>query len=396
MAKFDLISEDDFFSAGKKDESKPDSREKVQPDEDLFAKPIAEQEPEPASEENDFAPALDELIPEPETKEPQDFSEDLKESFDFGATLAEEDEPTIDIPEPDSMPEMDSIPEPETQPEPVPTPAENSADYYDDKQEGINYKPVLYGIIALVVVAVLGYFGYTYFWGGAGGPEVAAEPKATEAVPAQTGPSPEEQRVNAYYSKLAGNTSYATGEVVGLSEVAGKQTRLSSVLFYGEDFSFEVFAKNRDELARLNIRLKQAYKKADLKVVSSQNRPGSNGGVLAVYKMRLAAGGAAGTAKVKPFKTAAEGKNWISYMVDNNNLKQTNYKTRSLGSRDGFTVEEMDLSILGSKEKLLQLITDIGSGNRNVKISKLSMSAIDKKSFNTKKYQLRLILQLFM
>lgn len=397
MAKFDLISEDDFFSTGKKEEAKPEPPEKVQPDEDLFAKPLPEEE-EPPKPEEDFSAALDGLVDEQPTPAPTAEKEEItKDDFDFGSTLPDEStsEVTQDLP---PMPELE--PElPDQGPEEIeeePLPAEEPIDFYDDKQEGINYKPIIIGILAVVVVAVLGYFAYSYFFGGQETVKTVSEKKAVEKAQQPAGPSPEELRIAKFYSELSATNGAAANEITGLAQVAGSQTTLSSLLFYGNDFSFDVFAKNRDELARLNIRLKEQYKKANLQIISSEKRPGSNGGVLAVYKMKISTPGAQGKIKVTPFKSINEAQSWLSSLASTNRAKQGDLKTRNLGERQGFDVKELDVWMSGTRDNLLQLISAVGGANRNIKIYKLSMGAVNKKTFNKKHYQMRLILRLYL
>lgn len=407
MANFDLISEDDFFSGTKKEESKNEKPEKSQPDEDLFAKPLPETEENIFGDE-EFSADLEQNLqdtPKEETM-PQDFNEDLNENFNFDQPEPEEnidiklpdepfdEEPIVPTPEPEPEPEPDIVPPP-TEPDPEP---EMVSDYYDEKQEGVNYKPIIYGFLIIIVLAALGYFGWKYFLSSPGDIAATNEQSAESELNQQQGPSPEEIRINNFYSDLSANTSKAASQISGISGVALKQAKLSSVLFYGNDFTFEVFGKSRDALAKLNIDLKNTFKNENIKVISSQDRPGSSGGVLGIYQMKIPTSGGTGdgTSTVKPLKSEAEINNWLSFLVDNGSLKQKNVKTKSVGQKDGFSVVEYAADFSGTRDNLLQFISNIGSANKNIKISKLSLGAVDQKTFNSKKYQLRLIMQVYM
>lgn len=381
MANFDLISEDDFFSGEKKE--KPDQKppETPQPDEDLFALPLPEEE---VFKDQDLADDLNVDIAEQEESPAaaQDFSEDVKDNFDFSQPEAE--------PQPEPEPEVEPQ-EQQDRPEPLP-------DYYDDKQKQINYKPFIIGISAVLAIIIIFFIGKTYLFNGSSSDTLTGEQKADQAAEETQGPSAEEIRKTNFYTELTGKTKFATSRITGISGVALKQAKLSSVLFYGSDFTFEVFAKTRDELAKLNIQLKNNFKNADIKIISSQKRPGSSGGVLGVYKLSLAGNDGSGTggSVAKPLKSAEEAKSWLTFLAENGSLKKSNLKTRSLGRKEGFDVQEIDVNLSGSRDNLLQFVESVGGSGKNIKISKLSMSAVDKRTFNSKKYRLRLILQIYV
>jgi len=387
MANFDLISEDDFFSGEKKEKPDQKTPETPQPDEDLFAQSLPEIEEEIFSDrdlEEEINIDLDESEDLPVTA--QDFSEDVKDDFDF--SQPEADPQPVPEPEPEAEAERQ---EQQDKPEPLP-------DYYDDKQKKISYKPFIIGVSAVLVIVILFFVGKTYLYNGSSSDDIVEEQKADQAAEETQGPSSEEIRKTNFYAELTGKTKYAASRITGISGVALKQAKLSSVLFYGSDFTFEVFAKTRDELAKLNIQLKNNFKNADIKIISSQKRPGSSGGVLGVYKLNLAGsdGSGAGGSVANPFKSAEEAKSWLVFLSENGSLKKSNLKTRSLGRKEGFDVHEMDVNLSGSRDNLLQFVESVGGSGKNIKISKLSMSAVDKRTFNSKKYKLRLILQIYV
>ncbi len=393
MANFDLISEDDFFSGEEKKKPDQEIPEKSQPDEDLFARPLPEVE-DTVFEQDDMPEEPLDLddIAEPESA-PQDFSEDVKDNFDFSPNDVNAAEP--DFPnEPAVMPEPEL--QPESEPELVTGMEEEVPDYYDDKQKQISYKPFIIGALIIVFIGALLYLGKTFFFDSS--ETAAVENQKTEQVASDAkGPSPEEIRKTNFYTDLAGKTKSATSNIASVSSAVLQKARLSSVLFYGSDFTFEAFAKTRAGLAKLNIKLKEEFKNNKIKIVSSQDRPGTNGGVFGVYKMTLAGGGgSAASAVSNPFKSVSEAKDWLSFLVENGSLKKKALKTRSLGRRSGFDAVELDASVFGTRDNCLQLIKSIGDANRNITVSKLSLNAVDQRNFNSKKYQMRLILQVFM
>lgn len=381
MANFDLISEDDFFSEEKKDKPEKPLPEKPQPEEDLFSQP----EKEDIFSADELAESPDISIPEDESVQTQDFNEDVNENFDFSDEIA--DDLDNEIPDPEPEPEIDEIKKESYE----------MSDYYDEKQDKINYKPFVWGGLAIVFIVVLFFVGKIYLFDKSDS-KMAGSEKEAGLSPAETqGSSPEEVRRSNFFGNLAASTNETTSGLSSISNAALKQATLSSVLFYGEDLTFEVFAKSRDALAKINISLKNEFKNKDIQIVSSQKRPGSKGGVLGIYKLRLAGTGASkGAAKSDPFNTINEAGNWLSSLVENEGLKKNSLNTRAIANKDGFKVSEIDAVISGGRGGCLNLVQKIGTSGKNLKISKLSLNATDQQNFNSKKYQLRLILQVYM
>lgn len=402
MANFDLISEDDFFSEEKKSKPEKPSPEKPQPEEDLFTKP--EQEEVFSADELTETPDIS--LPDESSEAVQDFSEDLNENFDFSDSLSEEVNPEIPPVSPvapesstepaDEEPEIDEFDE-EPGEDAVRKESYEMSDYYDEKQTKINYKPFIWSALALVAVIILFFVGKMYLFDRSGPETAETEQKNAQPAAETTGPSPEEVRRTNYFASLAANTNQTVSDLNGISGAAMNQATLSSVLFYGNDLTFEVFAKNRDALAKLNILLKKNFKNKDIQIVSSQIRPGSKGGVLGVYKLRLAGSGASGgAAKSTPFNDVSQAENWLSAAIVNEGLKTNNLNKRALGNKDGFKLSELDATISGNQKACLSLIRKVGASGKNIKVSKLSLNTTDQQNFNPNRYQLRLILQVFM
>ena len=391
MANFDLISEDDFFSGEEKKKPDQEMPEKSQPDEDLFARPLPDIE-ETVFEQNDMPDEpldLDDIAEQQSA--PQDFSEDVKENFDFSTSDTDAVQP--EFPE---KPAAVSEPQQEPEPELSKEKGEELPDYYDDKQKQISYKPFIIGALIVVITGALIYFAKSFLFNSSETAPVEKQ-KTEQAASEAKGPSQEEIRKTNFYKDLAGKTKNTTSNIISISGAVLQKARLSSVLFYGSDLIFEAFAKTRAGLAKLNIKLKEEFKNNKINIVSSQDRPGTNGGVFGIYKMILAGGGGSAASTVSnPFKSASEAKDWLSFLVENGSLKMKAFKTRSLGRRSGFDAVELDASVFGSRDNCLQLIKSIGDANRNIMVSKLSLNAVDQRSFNSKKYQMRLILQIFM
>jgi hypothetical protein len=250
--------------------------------------------------------------------------------------------------------------------------------------------------IAVAIVALF-FVVKLYFFGGPAEPEKAQTNKPAVATPKQKGPSPEEIRRNKLYTTVAAETKFKASKVAGITSVAAGQAKLSSVLLYGKELMFEVFAKNRDALAKLNVKLKNTFKDNKISVVATESRPGLHGGILGVYKLTLQpAAGAGGGTLSAPFKSVEDAQGWLKYMADNGSLKIKSMKSRALQREGGSDVYELDAILSGTRASFGQLLKAFGTADKNFTIHKLTINAVDQKNFNKKKYEARLILKIFI
>jgi len=376
MPDYDLMSEDDFFSELKDTKDKQSSEKKPEPkaapepsgDDDLFSKP-PEEDPGISENAEPF---------EQEEKQPGDFSQDVQDSLE----IDEQEAP------------LDADPQ-EEEPEPEPLP-----EYEDEKQEGINYKPLVY-IFLGVILLIVGYFVVTTFILTGGSSQEAQKEKAAQEAKAQAqkeaGPSPEQVRKKAVQNQMAAVTRRQMNFLGDFSSIAGKYSRISSILLYGDDLLIQVYGKDRAALAKAHLNLKKNFKNTKISIVSTDERPGGNG-VLGLFKINLAAsGGAGGTAEVSsPLETPQAAQQWLQFLAENSNLKLKNVQYQSAGEQDNFTVYELSASAAGKLSSCLKLLSAISSSAKNIKIHKLNLNAVDQKTFNPNKYQLKLIIKIFV
>jgi len=83
-------------------------------------------------------------------------------------------------------------------------------------------------------------------------------------------------------------------------------------------------------------------------------------------------------------------------VVQNNSLRLKDSKIRNLGREQDFTVIELEANINGGVKNCLKLLNDVASSSKNIKVHKLNLTAVDQKNFSAKKYQLRMILKIFV
>jgi len=223
MANFDLISEDDFFSEEKKAKPEKPLPEKPQPEEDLFTQP--EQEDIFSADELTETPDIN--LPEESAEPAHDFSEDLDDNFDFSDSLSEDadQDEAAPAPTPTPKPEIDLEQPVEDEPETDQMRKESyeMSDYYDEKQSKINYKPFVWGALALIAVVVLFFVGKSYLFDGSDSAALEAEQKAAQPAAETAGPSPEELRRTNFFSNLAAKTNQTTSDLSGISGAAMKQ-----------------------------------------------------------------------------------------------------------------------------------------------------------------------------
>jgi len=385
MSTHDLLSEDDFFSEINKDkEPESETPQESLPEDDLFeGMPLKDDELQEQIEINE--PELPEPepgpppAPIPEIEPPQDFSEDVSDEFEL-------DQPAETL--------LESEPEPEPD-----KPREiNSEDYYESKQEKISYKPMLIGAIIVVVIIAAFFIVKIFVFDSKETEPAAGQQPETQPVVEETGPSPEELRRTAFFKTLTAETKESLGSVSGVAAIAGMGNKVSSVHLYGEECMVEVFCKNRSALAKLNMEIKQKNQALKTEIISSRMRPGEAGGIVGLFRITksAAAGSPEGEDVGTPFNTQDDAKSWLNFVVQNNSLRLKDSKIRNLGREQDFTVIELEANINGGVKNCLKLLNDVASSSKNIKVHKLNLTAVDQKNFSAKKYQLRMILKIFV
>jgi outer membrane biosynthesis protein TonB len=399
MAKYNLLEDDDIF-----DEENDLSAE------DTGKKPITE---DPASElAEDIDINIDENIIEDQTDEPAD-------EHDFHDELAMDDistvskEPPLETEKtetPEEQPEQESEfveyeplkEEAKEEPKPKVDPEKPylTDDYADDKHPGLNYKPLIIAAIVIVVL-ILGYIGLDkWVLSDQASSETANETQQPVKTAQQLLQEQAAARKTRFLSDIAGKTSSDIDMVNSAIQNAASSAKISSILLYDKSFLFEVFGSNRDEVARVSMALKQKMADNNFNVVSSQTRPGTNGGVFGLFKADLKnekpAGANAGKNIHINFNSVKDAENWLKQQSASKGLKVRSLQNHFVKDADDFKVFEVATTVNGSIDACKGLLQKISSDGSQIKIHKLNLSAADQKSFISKKYQLKLILEIFV
>ena len=401
MADQNLLNDDDFFSKALEslDDKPKDKKDEVYSEEDNLFKPQNLDE-QSAEELAYIESSLQERSDSPTTHEDLESApriEDKKQSPQMEKQTSKENF------EQASKPSQGEL---------------NYKQVYfdmDDEQEKVSYKPFFIVVLILIIVGVGGYFAYDFylkdnvisklpFFKGEQPVEqtvIAEESEQTEQpekVPVDNQPqlSPLEKQKIEYISKLAGKTNQDVNSISSLISVSSKSTKLSGIVVYDSDFILEVFGKSQQDLARLNNELKNSNDIKNLKMVSSSERIGANNGVMGVYSAKLASVGSVDKKVTLNLPGNTEASNWLKSILTNNKLKVTKFKNRSTKTQDVFKVHEIEATANGSINSCLSALNALAAAGTNVKLHKLTCSAIDQTNFGSANYQIKLVLKFYV
>ncbi len=404
MKDHDILGQEDYF-INPKPEDKKDDKEKptdiVPPREPDEPQPEAPEKTEdqfdiPDEDQDDFEfPGLNEIEetespPPAGQKKPEeesgDFLNNMNDSFQLDEYQAEEEVAEEEYEEPEYK-------EPDYEEE------EHVYDSYEDeKQEKVGYKPIIIGGI-LIILLIAVFFGvWQFILKDAPPAEIADTPPAQTQQPETAGPAQaqEQQRRTQYFSMLAGKTSQDLSFLSRLVGTMNNNNRLSSILLYGDVLYFEVFGNSRDGLAKLNLKLKENFKYDKFSIVSSEQRPGTHGGVFGLYFINLKNRTGNDAQVNNPLSSGNEADVWLQSIVKQNNVHIKDIKHRSPSSSDQFQVYKIETNIAGPLQDCLSLLKGIAAAGKNIEIHKLTFNAADQRKFNQSNYLLTMILNVYV
>ena len=393
MADQNLLNDDDFFAKKIPDNEEPkDKKEKVYAEEDDLFKP-KNLDKQSAEELAYIESSLQE-----------------RSDFDSQSNLKPENSANVHKSRPD--PELNK---PIQRTSPVDKVSNKKGDlnykqvYFDmdEQQGGVSFKPLLITFLILIILGVGGYYLYTLYLKDkffSKNTSIVEQPteqtlpndNATQPIDNQPKLSPIEKQKLEYLSKVASQTSQEVTSIGDVIAISRKTTKLSSVLLYDSDFLFEVFGKSMEDLAKLNLELKKSNNIQNLKIISSNQRLGQNGGILGVYSGQLAKKETADNKVSMSLTDNNEAENWLKKILVNNKLKVKNYKNRPTKSQDIFKVHEIEATANGSISSCINALNAIAGAGTNVRLYKLACTAVDQKNFGSANYQLKLVLKIYV
>ena len=402
MADQNLLNDDDFFakaleSLDEKPSDKKEKKEEVYSEEDNLFKPQNLDE-QSAEELAYIESSLQERSDSPKATGSKDFlskADDLKET----APVAKSIDDTGFDQTPSKQGDLNY-----------------KQVYFDmeDEQEKVSYKPFFITVLVLIIVGVGGYFAYDLYLRdnvisklpffksdqptelGVTEEPIDTDQSETTSVDEPPQLSPAEKQKIDYLSKLAGETNQNVNSIANVISISRKIAKLSSVLVYDSDIILEVFGKSQQDLANLNTALKKSSGISNIKMVPAGERIGANSGVLGVYSAKLVSAGSSGKQVTLKLAGNNEAGNWLKDILTNNKLKVSSFKNRSTKNQNTFKVFEIEAVAKGSIDACLSAINAFAVAEANVKIYKLTCSAIDQTNFSTANYQLKLVIKVYV
>ncbi|TFH02842.1 MAG: hypothetical protein E4H13_00785 [Calditrichales bacterium] len=365
----------------------------------------AQQEPKKAAPSPDTAKkeALvddffsDELFPsEPETIEPNLTPPAETDVFDLDSEPIEAPEPEI----PDALDDQEFEgpsefadehettyqPREETKAPPVLYTYEE-----DDKQMGINYKPFMIGL-GVVAAAVLIFFVVSNLFFSESTEEAPVTPVETAADIMAREAEEGKQR---FLDNLAVANQKKVGAVQVLAGLDPKNVKYSGFLLYGNSLSLEVFAPDRDGLAKFNLLLKNNNRIGQYKIETVNTRPGSKGGVFALYDFNVDAVNVSSSGSTGSGQSVTV-ENWASSAPKQAGLTVHNSRTVSSRQDNQFRVSRQEYEIRGALQNCLSLLDQMGRATQNVVVHKLSLVPSDQQKMSTSSYIFRLTLDFYL
>jgi hypothetical protein len=262
----------------------------------------------------------------------------------------------------------------------------------DDKQLGINYKPIIIGVGIAAVLVVIFFIISNVFFGDDGGEELADQ--KVESAEERLQNEQEVRRQN-FLTALNKSTSHNLKSIHLLATLGQKDIKYSSILLYGSSLDMEVFAKNREALANFNMVIKKNERIKEYKIETVDYRPGSNGGLFALYDINLNRIESAPSAN-SPGVVIKKPETWVQAIQQQSGLTINSQRSITSRQENLFNVNREEYELKGSLENCLALIDQFASSNQNITIHKLSFLPADQHKMSNSSYVLRLTLDFYL
>jgi len=414
MAKYNILDEDDIFSESG-DDKKKESQDLSQGDpeikidgDDLFDDSLLVEDNAADPDETDLTgSATDDGIDlELNEESGSDGSEEkLKDFFrDDAPELADEAEQPENLPEEPTPAELEEVDEPEElqEPEPPPVTEQDSQsqvkqiidDYEDDKIQGMNLKPFIIGGV-IIVLLVAAYFIIDMFLLGDGSKEAEIVQPVETQVPAEPQLSAEEIRKNQKLAQIAGQSERELNLASNVASLGAQNAKFSSMLLYDKTFMVEFFGKDRADVAKVHRAMQANLPKRKIEILASNTRTGDSGGIFSLYSLEMNGGSGSKDVSQK-FANANEAINWMKNISKSAGTKVEMIEKRSDRSKDGFQVSEIEARFSGSLDNCKAFLAQIAGSSSNLKIYKLNLTAVDQQTFNTSRFQLKMVVQVYV
>jgi hypothetical protein len=383
MAKYNILREDDELSKKMEDKEKVENTEEQRNNEDETAEfspgPASDRKRTPGEEffTDDIFSAIDADKAGPVT-DTTDREEGMPQSSE--ETVA----PDMDFPSEDEVVEAEYSPAQEKKERPI-------YDYGDDyKQEGINYKPIIIGVSIVAALVIIFFAVSNLFFGEDTGESEEKIETAAEKLQRE-----EEERKQNFLAEISKATNQRLGAIHLLTGLDKENVKYSSVLLYGNSLDLEVFAPNREALAKFNLKIKDNPRIKEYKIETVVNRPGSQGGLFALYDVNLKQFETAQTA-ISQKVSIISPSSWVTTVQQQAGLNVYSQRQISGRSENLFKINRNEYELRGSLNNCLSLINSLASSNQNISVHKLSLLPKDQQKMSTSSYVLKLVVDFYL
>jgi hypothetical protein len=383
MAKYNILREDDELSKKMEDKEKVENTEEQRNNEDETAEfspgPASDRKRTPGEEffTDDIFSAIEADKAGPVT-DTTDREEGMPQSSE--ETVA----PEMDFPSEDEVVEAEYSPAQEKKERPI-------YDYGDDyKQEGINYKPIIIGVSIVAALVIIFFAVSNLFFGEDTGESEEKIETAAEKLQRE-----EEERKQNFLAEISKATNQRLGAIHLLTGLDKENVKYSSVLLYGNSLDLEVFAPNREALAKFNLKIKDNPRIKEYKIETVVNRPGSQGGLFALYDVNLKQFETAQTA-ISQKVSIISPSSWVTTVQQQAGLNVYSQRQISGRSENLFKINRNEYELRGSLNNCLSLINSLASSNQNISVHKLSLLPKDQQKMSTSSYVLKLVVDFYL
>lgn len=383
MAKYNILREDDELSKKMEDKEKVENTEEQRNNEDETAEfspgPASDRKRTPGEEffTDDIFSAIEADKAGPVT-DTTDREEGMPQSSE--ETVA----PEMDFPSEDEVVEAEYSPAQEKKERPI-------YDYGDDyKQEGINYKPIIIGVSIVTALVIIFFAVSNLFFGEDTGESEEKIETAAEKLQRE-----EEERKQNFLAEISKATNQRLGAIHLLTGLDKENVKYSSVLLYGNSLDLEVFAPNREALAKFNLKIKDNPRIKEYKIETVVNRPGSQGGLFALYDVNLKQFETAQTA-ISQKVSIISPSSWVTTVQQQAGLNVYSQRQISGRSENLFKINRNEYELRGSLNNCLSLINSLASSNQNISVHKLSLLPKDQQKMSTSSYVLKLVVDFYL
>jgi hypothetical protein len=392
MAKYNILREEDDLSKKMEDKEKVDNAQEKQVNDDETAEfspgPASKAERTPGEEffTDDIFSAIeaDKAVDARDTVEKDDIAVSPEESVIPDMDFPSEDEPEkFEVPE-KAAPQSEYSPIQESTDRPI-------YDYEDDyKQDGINYKPILIGLGIVAALVIIFFVVSNLFFG-----DDASQPEEKIETAAEKLQREQEERKQSFLIEISKTTNQRLGAIHLLTGLDKENVKYSSVLLYGNSLDLEVFANDRAALAKFNLKIKDNPRIKEYKMETVVNRPGSQGGLFALYDINIKQIEIAQSESSQNVNILSPS-SWTTSVQQQAGLTIHSERKISSRSENLFTINRNEYELRGSLNNCLSLINSLASSNQNISVHKLSLLPKNQQKMSTSSYVMKLVVDYYL